>query len=196
MKIILFDDHELFSEGLKEVLKKNAINLLTYHPRVYFDHIVKKEVPDLILLDIHLGEKHGILEGKRLLKDYPKLKIIFLSGFPLINYCEEAKDMGAKGFIHKCCSVEELLHKIHLVYYGNTVFPNYENLVDQLTTKEKEILQLLAEGYTQQEVAHKITVSKRTVATHLQHVFSKLDVHSTISAIVRGIELGIVRIRI
>lgn len=112
----------------------------------------------------------------------------------MIGNYEEAIKMGAKGFVNKTSSVEDLVTKIHLVNGGDTIFPEYEKIYVSLTKTEKEILQLVAQGKSQQEIAEIIYSSRRTVSTHMQHILNKLNVHSTVSAVVRGIELGVITI--
>lgn len=196
MKIILFDDHELFSKSVELALKEKFDSFSAYSPEVNFIETIKEENPDIILMDIHMGEKNGIVEGRKILAAYPYLKLIFLSGYALTEYHEEAIKMGAKAFIYKNSSLEELVTKIELVNNGNTIFPQYEKDVEELTEREKVILQLVADGYSQQQIAEKTFSSRRTVSTHMQHILEKLQVRSTVSAIVRGIELGIVRIKL
>lgn len=196
MKIILFDDHELFAKSIELALKQDFDDFLVYDQNVSFLEIVQTEQPDIVLMDIHMGTKNGIEEGKKLLTELPDLKLIFLSGYSLVEYHEEAIKMGAKAFINKSSSLSELVMKIKLVAEGNTIFPAYEKTPEELTAREKEILQLVAEGKSQQEIADIIFASRRTVSTHMQHILEKLQVNSTVSAIVRGIELGIVRINL
>ncbi|CAD5901014.1 conserved hypothetical protein [Carnobacterium maltaromaticum] len=196
MKIILFDDHQLFSKSVELALKEKFDLFTSYNHKVDILKTIEKEKPDIVLMDIHMGEKNGIEEGKQVLITYPHLKLIFLSGYALTEYHEEAIKMGAKAFINKSCSLDELVTKVELVNRGNTIFPQYEKNIEELTEREKEILQLVANGYNQQEIAEKTFSSKRTISTHMQHILEKLCVHSTVSAIVRGIELGIVKIKL
>jgi len=196
MKIILFDDHQLFSNSLSLALTKDFDSFTTYTQHEDFLRIIEKDNPDIVLLDIHLGEKNGIEEGRKILKTFPDTKLIFLSGYALREYHEQAIQMGAKAFINKNSTIIDLVAKIKLVYSGNTIFPDYQKISGTLTNREKEILQLIATGYSQQEIADILSSSRRTISTHVQHILEKLNVHSTVSAIVRGIELGIVRIQL
>ncbi|BAO05633.1 MULTISPECIES: response regulator transcription factor [Enterococcus] len=194
MKIILFDDHELFLQSLELYLRKYFDHFVTCNHRKDCLEVVKQEKPDIVLMDIRLGEKNGLEEGEKILKLFPETKLMFLSGSTLIRNYEEAINMGAKAFVNKTSSVEDLVTKIHLVNGGDTIFPEYEKIYVSLTKTEKKILQLVAQGKSQQEIAEIIYSSRRTVSTHMQHIFNKLNVHSTVTAVVRGIELGIITI--
>lgn len=196
MKLILFDDHELFAKSIAFSLADEFESFITYGVDVNFLDVVKKEKPDIVLMDINLGKKNGIDEGEILLEMLPELKLIFLSGHNYPEYHSSAIKMGAKAFINKSASIDELVNKVKMVEQGNTIFPSYKKIAEELSVREKEILQLAAEGHSQQEIADRTFISKRTVTTHIQTINGKLGVNSTISAIVRGIELGIVRIKL
>lgn len=194
MKIILFDDHELFSKSLELALQDKIESFETYSHPNHIQQIIKDKKPNLILMDIHMGEFNGLDIAKELLQLYPDLKIVFLSGYDLIEYHNEAIKMGAKGFINKNVSIQELENKINLVLGGTILFPHYDRDPNPLTDREKEVLQLLAKGLKQQEIAEQLFISRRTVNNHIQSINEKFYVNSSLSAIVRGIQLGIVRI--
>ena len=196
MKLILFDDHQLFSHSLELALQNEFEEFLTYNQHADCLAIIEKEQPDIILMDIHLEEKNGIEEGRKILATYPDMSLIFLSGYGLTEYHEQAIQMGAKAFINKNSSIVDLVRTIHLVQAGQTIFPKYQKMTNELTSREKKILQLAADGKTQQEIADILFSSRRTISTHMQHILEKLNVHSTVSAIVRGIELGIIRVHL
>lgn len=196
MKIFLFDDHELFAHSIQLALHPSFPNITIYTQAHDILSVVKVGRPDIILMDIHLNQKNGLEEGRLILEHFPHQKLIFLSGYDPIEYLDTAKKSGAKGFISKNSSLEELTDSIHTVSQGKEVFPNYQQLPEKLTAREKEILQLSAEGLSQQAIAEQLAIGRRTVSTHIQHTLEKLQVNSTISAIMKGIELGIIRINI
>lgn len=195
MKIIFFDDHELFAKSLEFAIKSHITSFEIFTKIDNIESIIINSSPDLVLLDIHIGAISGLDVAKQLLLKFPDLKIIFLSGFDLIEYHNEAIKMGAKGFINKNISIPEFIEKINYVASGKTLFPKFENETEPLTSREKEILQLAAEGFKHDDIAKKLFISRRTVSNHLQTVNEKLYANSTITAIVRGIELGIVSVR-
>lgn len=192
MKLILFDDHELFARSLEFAIKKYVTTFEIYTSPENIVEIVKNKQPDLLLLDIHMGSYNGLEIARELLTHYPDLKILFLSGYDLIEYHNEAIKMGSKGFINKNVAIHDFMDKINVVAGGGTIFPKYHCGIEPLTPREKEVLQLAAEGLKQQEIAEKLFISRRTVNNHIQTINEKFYVNSTIAAIVRGIELGIV----
>lgn len=196
MKIVLFDDHELFAHSIKLALLPFFQQLESYTDVDDVLDIIKKEKPDIVLMDIHLKDKNGLDVGAKILQQYPEQKLIFLSGYDYVAYLDFAKSIGASGFINKNRSLDELVASIQAVAQGKEIFPNYQKSLDELTPKEKEVLQLSAEGFSQQAIAEQLLISRRTVSTHLQHVLEKLQVNSTISAVMKGIELGLIRIKI
>ncbi|MHC5227847.1 response regulator transcription factor [Enterococcus sp. LJL99] len=194
MKIILFDDHELFAKSLEISLKDQITSFETYVSPENIVQIVSEKKPDMLLMDIHMGEFNGLHVSRELLVTFPELKIVFLSGYDLLEYHNEAIKMGAKGFINKNVSLNDLLAKINLVLGGATIFPKYEQESEPLTNREKEVLQLAAKGMKQQEIANQLYISRRTVNNHIQTINEKFYVNSTVAAIVRGIQLGIVQV--
>lgn len=194
MKIILFDDHELFAKSLEISLKNQITSFETYVSPENIVQIVSEKKPDMLLMDIHMGEFNGLNVSRELLITFPELKIVFLSGYDLLEYHNEAIKMGAKGFINKNVSLNDLLSKINLVLGGATIFPKYEQESEPLTSREKEVLQLAAKGIKQQEIANQLYISRRTVNNHIQTINEKFYVNSTVAAIVRGIQLGIVQV--
>lgn len=193
MKIILFDDHELFAKSLEISLKNNISNFETFTSPENIIQIITEKDPDMLLMDIHMGEFNGLDVSREILQIFPSLKIVFLSGYDLIEYHNEAIKLGAKGFINKSISIPDLIQKINLVLGGATIFPHYEQETESLTNREKEVLQLAAKGLKQQEIADQLYISRRTVNNHIQMINEKFYVNSTVAAIVRGIQLGIVK---
>lgn len=192
MNIILFDDHELFAKSLEYAMKKYVTSFTTYVSPENIENILLEERPNIILMDIRLGDYNGLEVAKKVLSQYPDMKIIFLSGYNLTEYHNEAIKMGAKGFINKNVGISEFVEKVNLVASGGTIFPEHDKNIEPLSKREKEVLQLAAEGLKQQEIAEKLFISRRTVNNHIQTINEKFFVTSTIAAIVRGIELGII----
>lgn len=196
MKVLLFDDHKLFAKSLEIVMANHVDEFICFQTPDNIIEIVQKENPDLILLDIHMGTYSGLDVCREVLYHLPELKVAFLSGYNLHEYNLEAKRMGAKGFLDKNMSVENLIENIKHIHQGGTIFmENEENdVIEELTPREKEILQYASNGETQQAIADKLFISRRTVNNHLMSINDKLMVNSTVAAIVKGIELGIIKL--
>lgn len=198
MRIVLFDDHKLFAKSLEIVMAEHVELFKCFQTPEAINDIIGQERPDIVLLDIHMGAYSGLDVCREVLEHHPEMKVAFLSGYNLQEYHREAKRMGARGFLDKNLSVELLLNHIRHIHVGGTVFmagaEDEEALLEELTPREKEILQLASNGETQQAIADELAISRRTVNNHLNAINDKLGVHSTVAAIVRGIELGIIKL--
>lgn len=195
MKILLFDDHKLFAKSLEIVMATHVEQFICYQTPENILEVISSENPDLILLDIHMGAYSGLDVSREVLEHFPELKVVFLSGYNLQEYHREARRMGAKGFLDKNLSVESLVQNIQHIHAGGTVFmEDSEQPMEELTPREKQILQYASNGETQQAIADKLYISRRTVNNHLLSINEKLMVHSTVAAIVKGIELGIIKL--
>ncbi|WP_165861353.1 response regulator transcription factor [Paenibacillus paeoniae] len=195
MHIMLFDDHKLFAKSLEIAMKGLVSKFETYTDTSKAIQILEIKQPDVILMDVHMGEVNGLEVARTILQRFPDQKLLFLSGYDLVEYCNQAIKMGARGFINKSVSIHDLIDQIQRVAAGAIIFPKHDSKVEALTEREKEILQLTAEGLKQQEVADRLYISRRTVNNHLQTINDKLGVHSTVAAIIRGIELGSVTLK-
>lgn len=196
MRILLFDDHKLFAKSLEIVLAEHVDSIKTYNNPENILDILEVEKPDLIILDIHMGEYSGLEVGREVLYHLPNMKVVFLSGYNLFGYNMEAKQMGAKGFLDKNVSIEELIKNINKIQDGEEVFMlTPSEGVEELTLREKEVLQYASNGDTQQSIADTLDISRRTVNNHLMSINRKLMVSSTVSAIVKAIELGIIKLQ-
>ena len=195
MKVLLVDDHTLFSKSLSIALwdfpeiehfssTKDVENL---------NSIIRAEQPDILLIDIHLGgltDRDGFMLTQRLLECFPDQKIVILSGYNLPVYRKEARRVGAKGFVSKDVEPDELLNILLAVRNGVTYFPQEEGFLEDLTEGEKKVLELAAAGIKRTEIAERLFTSERTVSNHLQHIFEKLQVTSTLEAVTKAMQLG------
>ncbi|QIK70775.1 response regulator transcription factor [Erysipelothrix sp. HDW6C] len=196
MKILLFDDHQLFAKSLELVLADKVESFKAYDNPDDILNIITQAQPDLVILDVHMGEHSGLEVGRKLRYHLPDLKIVFLSGYNLHEYNREARRMGACGFLEKNVSVDKLIDSLKRIHEGQTVFmgEETEDILEELTAREKEILQLASNGDTQQIIADTLEISRRTVNNHLVAINEKLMVSSTVAAVIKGIELGIVKL--
>ena len=195
INILLVDDHVLFSKSLEIVLSDypeiksfksiNDISLL--------DKFIEEDAPDILLMDINLkniSSKGGLELAKQILSNYPEQKIVILSGYDLPVYRNEAKKIGAKGFINKNTEPEKLIAFLSQIMQGKFIFNGSIPFLEELTDCEKLILQLIADGKKRKEIAGTLYISERTLSNHLQHIFEKLDVSSSVEAVTKAIQLG------
>lgn len=195
MRVLLVDDHALFAKSLSIALfdfpeidqfssTKDIKNL---------ENHITTEQPDILLIDINLGgltNEDGLMLTQHLLKHFPEQKIVILSGYNLPVYHKEAKRIGAKGFISKDVEPDELLHILMAIRNGTTYFPQEKIFIEDLTEGEKKVLELVSTGAKRKEIAKQLFISERTVSNHLQHIFEKLQVGSTVEAVTKAIQIG------
>ena len=195
MKVLLIDDHTLFSKSLAIVLS-DFPDIEEFSSTNDVDHIaeiVEKSQPDILLVDINLGhsvQEDGLFLTKRLLGRFPKQKIVILSGYDLPAYRREAQKIGAKGFVDKEVEPEELFQILCSIQSGMTHFLSENVMLEDLTVSEKQVLRMIADGHRRKEIAMQLHLSERTVSNHLQHIFEKLQVASSVEAVTKAIQLG------
>jgi two-component system, NarL family, nitrate/nitrite response regulator NarL len=196
IRLIIADDHALFIDGLKLLLKdeqdmelveaandgRELLNILSTHPA------------DVILLDINMPNLNGLDAARFVKQSYPLLKIMMLSTYNDEHLVEKAKETGANGYLLKTTNKEELLQTIRLVASGQACFPyrqpKTENEFDindsflksfNLTKREVEILRLIKEEYTNQQIADVLFLSIYTVETHRKNIMQKLNLRSAVA---------------
>lgn len=207
IKIIIVDDHELFRNGLKELLKKyddvNIISLVKDGNEL-FSELRKHEDIDIVLLDITMPNMDGF-EVLNLLKELnSNVKPIVISMHDEGNYIAKCAKNGAYSYLLKNTDQEELIKTIRIVskekkYFSPQIAEKMINYMsDQsiseniLSKKEKEILDLIAKGLTTKEVAKKLFVSSRTIETHRANIIKKLEVKNTAELIKKATEINLI----
>ena len=193
MKILLIDDHKLFSQSIKLILELSEdierVDLMDDFSSVLdfpFDDY------DIILIDINLTslyQEDGLSLAQTIIKNGCSAKIVILTGYSKKMYEYRAKIMGSWGFLDKSIAPGELLQNLIEIYQGRKIFSD-EVVVDILTSRELEILGLVRNGLSIDDICGKVYVSKRTVSNHLANIFSKLGVSSRQEAIHVAEQLG------
>lgn len=193
-RVLLVDDHEMMRDGLRLMLKrKPGIEVVG----VAGDgqtavELARSLTPDLIVMDIHLGDSNGIDVARRVLAEAPHIRIIILSGLPEEDFVHGAVQAGVKGYLLKANASEELSQAIQAVMEGHSylcpeaaevVLRSYRELLKDrpslakplLSDREREVLRLTAQGLRVKEVAQHLNISPKTVETHRTHLMKKLD---------------------
>jgi DNA-binding NarL/FixJ family response regulator len=188
INILIADDHVLLRQGLKQIIELEEDMKVIYQAsdgeEAY--EIAKKISPDIILMDINMPNINGIKAAKMLKNDNPKNKIMFLTIYNDKEYLMEALKIGVEGYILKDADSDELIKAIRTisnggVYIHPSLVSEIENLDSdeckkELTDREMQILSLIAEGYSNKEIADKLFLSEKTVKNHVYNIFRKLDV--------------------
>ena len=161
---------------------------------------LQQHQPDILLLDINLPDKSGIELCREIRETFPSVFIIGLSTYNQKSFIEKMMDNGASGYVLKNATREELVEGITTVYAGKT-FLSFEagqtlrKITDTaviLTRRETEILELIAQGMTNNEIASKLFVSSTTVDTHRKNLLSKFGVKNTASLIRAAVQMQII----
>ena len=195
INILLVDDHVLFSKSL-EIALSDSPEIKTFksiNDISLLDKLIEEDAPDILLMDINLKNLtsgDGLELAKQILHCHPEQKIVILSGYDLPVYRNEAKKIGAKGFINKNTEPEMLIAFLSQIMQGKFIFNGSIPFLEELTDCEKQILQLIANGRKRKEIAGTLYISERTLSNHLQHIFEKLDVSSSVEAVTKAILLG------
>jgi DNA-binding NarL/FixJ family response regulator len=205
VKIIIVDDHEIFRNGLKMVLGKlNYIDIVgeAANGQEFLDLIRTKAV-DVVLMDIEMPVMNGIDATKQAVKEHPDMKIIALTMFNDDDYIQSMMDAGVRGFLIKNVGKETLGKAIQTVYKGGTFYSeelfNFftkkftsaqkeETPETTFTSREKEILQLLAEGLNNKEIADVLYISERTVVGHKSNLLAKTGCKNAIGLLAYAIK--------
>lgn len=197
LRVLLVDDHNIMRQGLRALLEN--------HPE--FEVVgeaengraavalTRKVFPDVVIMDVSMPDLNGMDAARLILEEFPKAKIIALSMHSDKRFVEGMLKAGASGYLLKNCIAKELLTAIKISSAGDiflspkiagTVVNGFlrnasDNSIsglDLLTVREREILQLLAEGKTSRQVANQLHVSGKTVDAHRRNIMEKLDIHS------------------
>jgi DNA-binding NarL/FixJ family response regulator len=204
-RILLADDHTLTLEGIRAVLEPHheIVGMVT-DGRALLDAALRLK-PDLIVLDITMPLLNGIDAAVQIKKSLPGVKLLFLTMHSNPAYLEAALNAGATGYVLKSAAREELLDAINSVLNGRIyVTPNLstehlERFEDparaartlRLSTREREILQLIAEGRAAKEIAHVLSISIKTVAFHRENIKRKLGLGTTAELTKHAIDQGL-----
>jgi DNA-binding NarL/FixJ family response regulator len=210
-RLLLCDDHRIFREGLKTLLEKapglQVIAEAADGPSAVA--LAHELAPDAIIMDISLPQLNGIEAMRRILSLRPKAKVIVLSMHSDRRFVREALKVGAAGYLLKDSAFDELLAALAAVLEGKTYLsPSITHVVVEhclgrvppadwavfsvLTQREREVLQLFAEGRSTKQIALHLGLSAKTIETHRMQIMKKLDIHSIAGLTRYAIQEGLV----
>ena len=212
MRIVIAEDHTILRAGLRALLssRKDIEVVGEAGDGREAVRIVDKLVPDLLLIDLSMPKMNGIEAIKEIKGRHPQIKVIVLTVHKSEEYIIASLDAGAKGYILKDASHNELILALEYVMDGKIFLSpsisdkvvgayleqkkkkNTSSLLDNLTSREQEILKLIAEGYRNKEIAEHLFISLKTVEKHRSNLMQKLDRRNTAALTAYAIEKGIV----
>ena len=200
VKVVIVDDHALLREGTRQILEA-AGGFEVVAEAADGDQAlqaVDAHCPDVVLLDVRMPGANGVEVARRLASRAPKTRVLMLSAFDEVDYVQAALAAGAAGYLLKTTPGTELVGAIRAVSTGVTVLdPRLSSYlvrangggrgaegIEALTTREREVVRLVAQGLANKTIAARLGISPRTVEGHLNHVFDKVGASSR-SALVR-----------
>jgi DNA-binding NarL/FixJ family response regulator len=204
--VLIVEDHQVVAEGLAALINDQKDMTVVGTAGSVAESIVRATEldPDVVLMDFRLTDGTGADAGAGIRRVRPDTKLIFLTREDSDVARFAALEAGASAFIHKSRAAQEVVDAIRTVAGGGTLFTprsiasllnkrrEIESQLERLTSREKEVLRLMAEGTSSRDIAAKLGISYTTVRTHIRSLGSKLGVHSKLEAIVKARELALV----
>jgi DNA-binding NarL/FixJ family response regulator len=217
IRIMVVDDHDTFRDPLAFMLEREPNLTVVARPRSLSE---AKEVlesaelaVDVAIVDLNLPDGSGADLIKDLRRSHPRVKALVLSAMSERRYLAEAIEAGAAGIMHKSAPMSDLVEAVRSLAVGEQLLSQQEVIealrfigrvresnreaqlaIDRLTPREREVLQALAEGWSDREIATRLHVGVGTVHSHVTNILSKLDVSSRLQALVFAVRHGVVTI--
>ena len=204
-RIFLVEDHELMALGIRTIIA--PIQTLCLIGECRDGETAVKVLPsadaDIAIVNLGLPRIDGITVTRILNKTCERLKVIWFSAYPVVQFLDRARSLAVKGFLHKSCSTQEFVDCIQNVasgseYYSKSVFtagpiPVMDTMASSghLSARQKEVLTLIGKGYINKEVATLLGMSSRTVETHCQSICKKLGLNSRAAMMRVAIKSGL-----
>lgn len=212
IRILIADDHRLFREGLSALLGSIPDTVVVGEAASGDEALIQAEnlQPDVILMDIQMSGMNGIESTRQIVRLSPHIGVIIVTMFEDDDSVFAAMRAGARGYVLKGADQEEILKVIRAVAAGEAHFgpeiarrlmryfspprhTDVETAFPQLTAREREVLELIAQGKNNQDIADGLYLSSKTVRNHISNVFAKLQVADRAQAIIRAREAGLGR---
>ena len=192
-RLLIADDHQLFREGIKALLPPGEFEIVAESADGQETiRLARRLQPDIALLDVSMPSLNGVDAARELLRVSPRSHVVLLTMHQDKAYLVEALRAGVRGYVLKSQPSAELLHALREVARGEvylapgfwrTLVESYHNgedmVLDPLSPREREVLQLVAEGKTTKEIAATLGISFKTAETHRANIMGKLDIHET-----------------
>ena len=213
IRVLIVDDDDLMRAGLKAVLASDVTIEVIGESADGRDALVDTRAlrPDVVLMDIRMPELDGISATRELLARSPEAKVVVLTTFEDDEYVFGALAAGASGFLLKRTRPEELISAVHTIAAGDSLLsPSVTRAVidrmagvrpdaragerlDELTPREREVLELMARGLSNAEIASELVVEESTVKTHVKRILMKLQARDRVQAVIFAYESGLTR---
>jgi len=211
IRVLLVDDQPLARTGLRRIIDSDSAFTVVGEAADGVEAVQRAAAlrPDLVLMDIRMPILDGIEATRRILDAHDEVRVIVLTTFGVDEYVVDALRAGASAFLLKEAPPERILATLHEVSAGRAVIdpavtqtvidrlglrpsrPDLTARLDHLTSREREVLQLIAHGHSNGEIAQSLVISEGTTKTHVAHIFAKLNVRDRAQAIVLAHDAGL-----
>ena len=210
IRVLIVDDHPVVRQGLCSLLGTfSDIEVIGEAASPYEMQVcLRQEVPDVVLLDAHLGDFNGIDAAQQLRRSYPNCRIIILTAYDNPTYLNKALEVGVEAYLLKDIAVNELQSTIRAAYAGDRlispelmtqVLAGFQQLAEEQTQYQNgllrndyQILLLMAEGLTNRHIADELHVSEATIKKRVQIILEKLEAENRTQAVAQAIRNGII----
>jgi DNA-binding NarL/FixJ family response regulator len=212
IRVLIADDHGIVREGIRMILAaQEDIEVVgeasTGREAV---ELARRMQPDVVLMDISMPDLNGIQATELIRRELPEVQVLGLTMHEEGNYVFELLKVGAAGYVLKRAAAEDLVAAVRAAHRGEAfLYPSVakmvvqdflqraspkekEHALDGLTEREREVLTLIAEGYTNQEIANRLYISIKTVQTHRAHIMEKLNLHDRAELVRYAIRKGLI----
>jgi two-component system response regulator NreC len=213
IRVLIVDDHTLLRDGLSALLELVPdIEVVgeAGNGREALDK-VRELLPDVVLMDIEMPVMDGLEAARRIRGRYPGSRVLILSQYEDTDHVVDAVEAGVRGFVNKTAASGELAASIRSVHRGDSYLspaaarqlveefqrvdhPKSQDPYDQLTMRERDVLKLIAEGKTSQQIADTLVVSRKTVEGHRTNLMAKLGLHDRVELVKYAVRKGIIKI--
>ena len=214
IRILIVDDHEMVRDGLAVMLSRQDDFSVVGEAQNGLEAVenARELQPDVVLMDLRMPELNGVDAMRRIREKLPDLKFLVLTTYDTDEYIFDAIEAGAKGYLLKDASREELFRAVRAVHRGESLIePGVQSRLldrlaqlsrqatqsssnDTLSGRETEILQLMAHGSANKAIAAVLSISESTVKTHVSNIFQKLEVGQRTEAVTKAMSLGIIKL--
>ena len=212
IRILLADDHTVVRDGLRAVLERESDMEVVAEASDGFESVrlAEAEAPDVVLMDLAMPNMNGMEATRRIVAKNARVRVVILSMHRDESYVLGSLKAGAKGYLLKDSARAEVIQAIRAVSEGRSFLTRkvatilqedyisalqqhgLEDRYDLLSDREREVLQLIAEGRANKEIANLLNISLTTVETHRAHILQKLDIHSVPELILYAVRKGII----
>ncbi len=206
-RVLIVDDHDLVREGICKLLELYDDIEIVGEAGDGLDTVnkVRELSPELVLLDLNMPRMDGITTIRKIKEINPEVKVLILTIHDGEEYVYEVIRAGAEGFIQKDIKPEELRESIERVISGEKVFPRTvedqvsetaasSSQLEELSTREQEVMELLAKGMSNRNIAETLFISEKTVKNHVSNILKKLSVNDRTQAVILSLKMGLVKL--